>query len=84
MNNPTCAVESLNPYVPSEAQPWNEQRIKHNGNVSIYYQLPEGNQVNVQIFNLLGQPVATLANAYQSAGAYTLPFVSPRKQLARG
>ena len=29
MTNPTCAVESLDKYVPSMDQPWNEQRIKH-------------------------------------------------------
>ncbi len=29
MNNPTCAVESLDKYVPSMQEPWNEQRIKH-------------------------------------------------------
>ncbi len=61
-----------------------QARYGISGNISIYYQLPEGNQVNVQIFNLLGQPVATLANGYQSAGAYTLPFISPRKRLAKG
>ena len=61
-----------------------QARYNTNGNVSIYYQLPEGNQVNVQVFNLLGQPVSTLVNTYQSAGTYTLPFVSPRKNLARG
>ena len=29
MNNPTCAIESLNVYVPTPAIPWNEKRIKH-------------------------------------------------------
>ena len=29
MNNPTCAVESLDKYTPTIEQPWNEQRIKH-------------------------------------------------------
>lgn len=29
MTNPTCAVESLDKYVPSTDHPWNEQRIKH-------------------------------------------------------
>lgn len=61
-----------------------QARYSANGNITIYYELSEGSQVNVQVFNLLGQPVATLANAYQSAGAYTLPFISPRKQLAKG
>ena len=29
MNNPTCAIKSLNPFIPSAQQPWNEMRIKH-------------------------------------------------------
>lgn len=61
-----------------------QARYNANGNISIYYELPEGNQVNLQIFNLLGQPVADLTNAYQSAGIYQTPFVSQRKQLAKG
>jgi len=61
-----------------------QARYSANGNISIYYELPEGNQVNLQIFNLLGQPVADLTNAYQSAGVYQTPFISQRKQLAKG
>ena len=61
-----------------------QARYNTNGNVTIYYELPEGNQVNLQIFNLLGQPVANLTNAYQSAGVYQTPFVSQRKHLAKG
>jgi len=61
-----------------------QARYNANGNVTIYYELPEGNQVNLQIFNLLGQPVANLTNAYQSAGVYQTPFASQRKRLAKG
>ena len=51
---------------------------------SIYYKLKERNHINLQVFNLLGQPVSTLTNAYQSAGEYLVPFRSQRKQLAKG
>jgi len=61
-----------------------QARYDEAGRVTVYYQLPEGNHVNVQIFNLLGQPVTTLANSYQAAGEYFLPFFSYRKQLAKG
>ena len=61
-----------------------QARYSPNGNVMIYYELPEGNQVNLQVFNLLGQPVANLTNTYQSAGVYQTPFTSQRKYLAKG
>lgn len=61
-----------------------QARYSSNGAISIFYRLPEGNQVSVQVFNLLGQPVATLTNAYQAAGEYTIPFNRFQKRLARG
>ena len=61
-----------------------QARYSGNGQVTVYYQLPEGSHVNVQVFNLLGQPVTTLNNSYQAAGEYFLPFISYRKQLAKG
>ncbi|MEM6318110.1 MAG: DUF1501 domain-containing protein [Bacteroidota bacterium] len=61
-----------------------QARYGAGGRVSIYYELPENAQVNVQIINLLGQPVATLANERQSAGMYNLPFNQQRKPLAKG
>ena len=61
-----------------------QARYGNNGQVTVYYQLSEGSHVNVQVFNLLGQPVATLNNSYQMAGEYYLPFISYRKQLAKG
>ena len=61
-----------------------QARYSPNGTITVHYQLQEGDEVNVQIFNLLGQPIATLANTYQSAGVYNLPFNSQRKYLAKG
>ena len=61
-----------------------QARYNENGQVTVYYQLPEGSHVNVQVVNLLGQPIANLNNGYQAAGEYFLPFISYRKYLAKG
>ncbi|MEM1123191.1 MAG: DUF1501 domain-containing protein, partial [Bacteroidota bacterium] len=61
-----------------------QARYDGSGRVTIYYELPEGDHVNLQIFNLLGQPVSTLTNSYQPAGAHFAPFIQYRKYLAKG
>ena len=61
-----------------------QARYSPNGAITIHYKLKEGNNVNLQVFNLLGQPVTTLTNTYQSAGEYNVLFQSQRKRLARG
>lgn len=61
-----------------------QARYDGSGNVTVYYELPEGSHVNVQIFNLLGQPVTTLVNNYQAADEYFIPFISYRKPTAKG
>jgi len=51
--------------------------------VDIVYTLPSATQVRVDVFNILGQPVATLVDAYQLAGEYQVTFTS-RGYLASG
>ena len=54
------------------------------GQVGIYYILPEGMPVQVQIFNMLGQPVATLFNGYQPAGQHRHVFHADRARITAG
>lgn len=61
-----------------------QARYSSNGAITIHYKLQEGNHINLQIFNLLGQPITTLTNTYQAAGEYNILFQNQRKRLARG
>jgi len=61
-----------------------EARYTPDGTIQIHYQLKEGNPVQLQVFNILGQPIATLVNTYQSAGVYQAVFQSQQRYLPRG
>lgn len=45
-----------------------------NPTTSIQYQLPEGSNVKVVVYDALGKQVAVLVNSYQGAGSYTTNF----------
>ena len=43
-----------------------------NSTTIIRFALPTGNEVELSLFNLVGQKVATLVGGYRQAGTYTL------------
>jgi spore germination protein YaaH len=45
-----------------------------NPSTSISYSIPDAEFVNIKVFNLLGEEVATLFNGYMEAGKHTLSF----------
>jgi len=44
----------------------------------ISYALPEGTQVSIRVYNLLGREVSTLVDAYQEAGRHLIRFEDAR------
>ncbi len=79
----------LNCLTPTSVQGAAVPGITHNvrylspRDVIISYTLPTATQLRVEIFNLLGQPVATLFNGYQMAGTHEVQF-SATGYLASG
>jgi hypothetical protein len=51
--------------------------------IDIQYILPESTNVKLEIFNILGQSVATLVNGFQLAGEHKVTF-APTNMLASG
>jgi len=47
-----------------------------NPDTRISYSLPQAGQVSLEIFNIMGQKVATLVDEYQEAGRYTVTWDS--------
>jgi len=45
-----------------------------NPSTTISYQMPKSSKVSLKIYNMLGQEVATLVNAYMEAGAHSVTF----------
>ncbi|MDP4115816.1 MAG: T9SS type A sorting domain-containing protein, partial [Bacteroidota bacterium] len=45
-----------------------------NPNTTINYQLPKSGQVTIKVYDVLGNEVKTLVNAYKSAGDYSVNF----------
>ncbi len=54
-----------------------------NPSTQIRYDLREGGLVRLEIFNILGQPVRTLVNEYQPAGAYIETWESTNRHGER-
>ena len=48
------------------------------GQFRIQYDLPQAMKINIRLFNMAGQMIGVLANAYQQAGPHNLDF-DPRK-----
>ncbi|MCB9272607.1 MAG: DUF1501 domain-containing protein [Lewinellaceae bacterium] len=54
------------------------------GQVGVNYVLPEGMPVQVEIYNMLGQPVANLFNGYEPAGQHRHVFHAGHARVAAG
>ncbi|MFN3386137.1 MAG: alpha-amylase family glycosyl hydrolase [Candidatus Thermochlorobacter sp.] len=55
-----------------------------NPTTTIRYQLPQATTVSLKVFDVLGREVATLVNARQAAGQYSVQFSAGDKALSSG
>ena len=51
---------------------------------NIYYTLPVAEQVSIEVYDLTGHHVATIANEINSAGEHSIPFYPEQYHLAHG
>ncbi len=61
-----------------------EVRYISESELVISYHLPSAAPVRVEVFNILGQPVATLVNAYQAQGTHEAHFSQANGRLPAG
>jgi serine protease AprX len=75
---------STNTSNPFTKVPLQHKVIYGSGEIIIEYELANSGPVKVEIFNMLGQPVTTLINAYQGAGMHRATFSIGNSILAAG
>lgn len=80
----SCTNQTTSTFESPKQELLHEARYTSNGAVQIHYELKEGTKIFLSVINLLGQPVATLVNEYQSAGAHQADFLTSRKAIAKG
>lgn len=70
-----CMTTSAEPVAETpELRHWVSQR---EGVISLHYILRESTRVQVQLFNMLGQPIATLDQQYRPAGEHRADYQPP-------
>ena len=60
-----------------------QARYVQGGNINIYFELPETMNIDLQIFNMLGQPVAQLFKGRLPEGPHSYPF-QPKGYVPNG
>ncbi|MBD3401729.1 T9SS type A sorting domain-containing protein [candidate division GN15 bacterium] len=71
---PTDVVDDPDVTVPSTVELYQNYPNPFNPTTTISFALPGGSEVELSVYNLLGQKVRTLTDRYYSAGTYELTW----------
>ncbi len=71
---PVSVEKTLNPQLPSKTKLWENYPNPFNPSTQIKFDLAKTGPVDLSIYNILGQKVATLVNSEKKAGSYTIIF----------
>jgi hypothetical protein len=74
IGGPVLAVDNANKDLPTDFALAQNYPNPFNPTTKIQYQLPQGSNVKVVVYDALGKQVAVLVNEFQSAGTYTTNF----------
>lgn len=74
VGNPNVAVTPTNTNVPSQFELSQNYPNPFNPTTNIKFSLPKATNVQIVIFNSVGQEVKSLVNEYKTAGSYTVDF----------
>ncbi len=72
--NPTTGIETAASNLPREFKLYNNYPNPFNPSTQIEYSLPQAAKVVLQVYDVLGQRVATLVDSKQAAGTYHISF----------
>ena len=74
IKNSVTGVETFNNIIPNKFLLKQNYPNPFNPTTTISYDLPEAGLVNLAVFNILGEKVATIESEYRSAGNYKVKF----------
>lgn len=72
LDDPTLGVEDYGSAIPTSYALYQNYPNPFNPSTEIRFDLPEAIRVELKIFNILGQEVATLVDDVRAAGAYRI------------
>ena len=80
----TTSIKSLESYLPSEFSLEQNYPNPFNPSTTINFSLSKNDHVLINIYNIIGQKIRTLANGYYSAGNHSVTFSVDRQGLSSG
>ena len=81
-NNTMLDLKTENVEIPDQFKLFQNYPNPFNPSTKITFNLPKNSQVNLAVYNLLGQEIEVVVNDYISAGTYSFDFVG--KDLSSG